>query len=225
MRARFASSTQYMTTTIKEIVVFGASGGTGRELVRQALHNNYRVTVFVRDSASFKPTEGLKIIQGNINNSDQVRDAIRGKYAVLSALGVSRTLHHDPEVVSGIRTIVEAMNEESVSRLIYLSVFLAEAELKNFSFFVRHILNNVIRKEVIDHEAKEKIVVQHVKAFTIVRATRLKSQPLTGKYKSGETINLNDFLPSVTRGDVAHFMLRQLNDNTYINKKVSITGA
>ncbi len=214
-----------MTKTIKELVVFGASGKTGRHLVEQALHNDYRVTAFVRNDVGFKPTEGLKIIQGDINNIDQLREAIRGKHAVFSALGVSKTLHHDPEVVNGIRTIVEAMKAEGVNRLIYLSVFLAEADPQQFSFFVRHILRKVIRKEVWDHEAKEKIIEQHVKAFTIVRATRLTNQPLTGKYTSGEMLALDNFLPSVTRGDVAHFMLRQLNDYTYVNKKVLITGA
>lgn len=214
-----------MKNTLKNIVVFGASGKTGREVVQQALSNGYHVTAFVRRPTYFNVTAShFTVIEGNINNIGQVRDAIRGKDAVIITLGVSKTFHHDAEVVSGIHTIAEAMKEEKVDRMIYMSVFLAHAQNRKFSFFVRNILSRLIRKEVLDHEAKETIVQQHGKAFTIVKATRLKQHPPTGKYQHGEALILNQFLPSIATGDVANFMLRQINDDSYMNKKVFITS-
>jgi hypothetical protein len=116
------------------------------------------------------------------------------------------------------------MRAEGIGRLIYLSVFLADSKRGQFSFFVEKILKRIIHKEVLDHEAKEKIICAHVGAYTIVRATRLSDSPFTGKYRHGETIAIRNFLPSITRADVAHFILKQLGDGTYVNKAVLVTG-
>ena len=209
-----------------DIVIFGASGRTGIELVRQALFYGHRVTAFVRkrDSFQYPMVPNLIVVEGSLNDPDQVLAVVRGKHAVISALGVSKTLHHDPEVVRGINMVVHAMNKEKVNRLIYLSVFLADSKPRQFSFFVDKILSRIIRREVQDHEAKEKIIRDHIKAYTIVRPTRLTNWPLTGKYRHGETIAIGDFIPSVSRGDVANFMLKQLDGVTYLGKSVLITG-
>lgn len=216
-----------MTTATKpaSIVIFGASGKVGRELTRQALALGFTVTVFVRREASVAQfAEKLTVRVGDITDEAQVRQAIRGKDAVLSALGVSRTLHHDPEVVRGVRTIAAAMAAEGVSRFIYLSVFLAHARARQFSFFVHNVLHRIIRKEVLDHEEKENIVASGAATYTIVRATRLVQKPASGHYRTGVTLAIKEFLPSVSVGDVAQFMLLQLDDQTYLNQKVYITG-
>ena len=208
-----------------DIIIFGASGRTGFELVRQALFQGHRVTAFVRKQGRLQTLndENLQIIEGDLNDAEQLRVAMRGKQAVISALGVSRTLHHDPEVVKGIAAIVQAMKAEKINRLIYLSVFLANAKPGQFSFFAEKILRRIIHKEVDDHEAKEKMVCG-AGAYTIVRATRLTDHPFTGQYRHGEAIAIRNFLPAVARADVAHFMLQQLGDGTYVNKTVFVTG-
>jgi len=209
-----------------DIIIFGASGRTGFELVRQALFQGHSVTAFVRKQGRLRllDDEDLLVIEGDLNDPEQVRVAMRGKHAVISALGVSKTLHHDPEVVKGVATIVQAMRAENIHRLIYLSVFLAGSKPGQFSFFVEKILKRIIHKEIHDHEAKEKIIYEHATGYTVVRATRLTDSPLTGKYRHGETIAIRNFIPSITRADVAHFMLKQLGDGTYVNKAVLVTG-
>ncbi len=208
------------------IVIFGASGRTGTELVRQALAQGHRVTAFVRNQARLRHIhhQNLTVVEGDLNNAAQVSSAMRGNHAVISALGVSKTLRHDPEVVRGISVIVNAMEKEKIDRLVYLSVFLAYAKPRQFSFFVHNILRKIIRKEVLDHEQKERLIRERVKAYTMVRACRLTDKPFTGNYHHGETIAIKNFLPSVPRADVAHFMLSQLADTTYLNKPVLLTA-
>jgi hypothetical protein len=147
-----------------------------------------------------------------------------GKDAVISALGVSKTLHHDPDVVKGVGTIVKAMEAERIKRCVYLSVFLAHSKPGQFSFFANNVLKRIIRKEVLDHEAKENIVRDKVKEYVIVRAVRLTDGPATRGYRHGENIAIKNFLPAIPRADVADFMLQQLEDPTYTNKTVMITG-
>jgi putative NADH-flavin reductase len=162
------------------------------------------------------------VVEGDLKNTDLVCRAVAGKQAVISALGVSKPLQHDPELVEGIRNMVKAMAKEAVPRLIYQSVFLADARPGEFSFFARNILKRIIRKEVEDHQVKENLVREMLKDYTFVRPVRLTNGPFTGKFHHGVTITSRAFIPSIARADVAHFMLQQLVDTTYRNKAVRL---
>ena len=72
-----------------KVLIFGATGGTGRALVQQALEQGHEVTSFARDSAKVRTThQNLRVVQGDITNSSSVEAAIHGQDAVLSALGI-----------------------------------------------------------------------------------------------------------------------------------------
>ena len=71
-----------------KIIIFGAAGGTGRELVKQALAQGHEVTAFVRSNKQpVQQGPGLKLVAGDVRDYASVRDAIRGHDAVISALG------------------------------------------------------------------------------------------------------------------------------------------
>jgi putative NADH-flavin reductase len=72
-----------------KLLIFGATGGTGRQLVDQALAQGHEVTAFVRNPAKMTtPHENLKIVKGNIMDCHSVGAAVAGQDAVFSALGV-----------------------------------------------------------------------------------------------------------------------------------------
>lgn len=72
------------------LLIFGANGKTGRQLVEQSLAQGHAVTAFVRNPAKLNVTHpNLKIARGDILNYDLVDRAVRGQDAVLSALGVT----------------------------------------------------------------------------------------------------------------------------------------
>ena len=105
------------------ITILGASGGTGRELVKQALAGGHEVTAFVRTPAKLTITHpALLVLQGNVGDASAVSNAVAGRDAVLSCLGVGTPLKHDPVVIAGIRHLVSAMSAMPASRrLIYQS--------------------------------------------------------------------------------------------------------
>jgi len=71
-----------------KLLVFGATGGTGKQLVRQALEQGHVVTAFARDPSKIKETQAnLRLVQGDILQPDSVETAVAGQDAVLSALG------------------------------------------------------------------------------------------------------------------------------------------
>jgi putative NADH-flavin reductase len=71
------------------VLIFGATGGTGRALVEQALAQGHSVTAFARDPAKVRTTHAsLRVVKGDVLNYDSVEAALRGQDAALSALGI-----------------------------------------------------------------------------------------------------------------------------------------
>lgn len=136
----------------------------------------------------------------------------------------SNSLKHAPALIEGVRHIVRAMKQYKVQRLIYLSVLGAGESRRQLSIFVRYIMVPLILSKVIaDHEAKEKIIKQSDLDWTIVRPPRLTNGRRTGAYRHGEDIKANSIIPaSISRADVAEFMISQLSDDQYSQKTTAI---
>ena len=101
-----------------KMVVFGASGGTGRELVRQGLAQGHDVTVFVRNPAAYTGGDRLRVVIGDALDPQAVALAISGQDAALSALG--GTLSDETLLPESMGHILAAMKQAGVRRLIVL---------------------------------------------------------------------------------------------------------
>lgn len=202
------------------MVVFGASGGTGREVVRQALAQGHAVTAFVRDPAKLAiEHSGLSVVKGDVADDAAVERAVRDQDAAIVALGASTPLKRDPTLVDGIRRIVEAMQRAGVRRLVYLSLLGVRGGRRQLSFLGRTIVAPLLLRNVVaDHEAKEAIVRQSGLDWTIVRPPRLTNGPRSGACRAGEDIEARAIVPAISRADAAHFMLKQLTDAAYRHK-------
>ena len=74
----------------QDILVLGGSGATGQWVVRMALERGHKVTALVRSKTALEPRDGLKIIQGDVSDSETLERVTQGKQAVLSCLGIRR---------------------------------------------------------------------------------------------------------------------------------------
>jgi putative NADH-flavin reductase len=93
------------------VLVIGATGGTGRQLVQQALEQGHQVTAFVRNPARLQMEhENLQIVKGDVLDYASVESAMRGQSAVLSALGHTRFFYPNKIQSNGMRNILRAMN-------------------------------------------------------------------------------------------------------------------
>ena len=205
------------------VLVFGASGKTGREVVRQALARGLNVAAFVRDTARLPLAHAnLRLVKGQITDPKTVARAIEGHTCVISTLGVGHPLRHDPVVIEGVRTIARASEHASVERLLYLSFIGVRESRDAAGFLLKQLAGTVLRHEVADHEAKEAAVSESFVDWTIVRPPKLTNGRLTASYRVGEDIEARSPLPMMSRADVADFMLRQLSDQSFIRKAVRI---
>lgn len=106
-----------------KLTIFGASGGTGRDLVGQALAKNYSVTAFVRNPEKFELKHPkLVIIQGDVADQEAVEGAVVNQDAVIDVLGSGNSLKPHPILIDGAGNIIKGMEQKNVYRLIHLSV-------------------------------------------------------------------------------------------------------
>ena len=205
------------------ILIFGASGHTGQELVRQALVKGHNVTAFVRTPGKLAMThEKLKVVAGNVKDYSAVENAIKNQDAVLSTLGVSKQLKSDPLVIEGIKNIITGMKQMNVGRLIYMSFLAVGDGRKDAGFMIKYVISRIVHNEIADHEEKERLINSSSLEFTIVRPPKLTNGLRKGLYRSGEAIKAKSILPTMSRADVAEFMLKQLTDKTFLRKTVRI---
>jgi putative NADH-flavin reductase len=205
------------------VLVFGASGKTGREVVRQALARGFNVSAFVRDTARLPLAHAnLRLVKGEITDPRAVARAMEQQTCVISTLGVGLPLRHDPIVIEGVRTIARASEHASVERLLYMSFIGVRESRDAAGFLLKQLAGTVLRHEVADHEAKEAAVAESFVDWTIVRPPKLTNGRLTASYRVGEDIEARSPLPMMSRADVADFMLRQLSDQSFIRKAVRI---
>jgi len=206
-----------------KVVVFGASGRTGREVVRQALARGFNVTAVVRQTARLPLAHlNLRVVAGDITDARAVARVISGQTGVISTLGVGTPLQHDPSVIDGVRTIARAAKHASIARLIYLSFIGVRESRAAAGVVLARLAATLLRHETKDHEIKEAAVAESLVDWTIVRPPKLTNGRLTASYRAGEDIRAPTPLPLMSRADVADFMLQQLTDRTFIRKVVCI---
>ena len=204
------------------LLVFGASGHTGREVVREALARGHRVSAFVRNPAKLDSVDAaVRRIHGNVADAAAVANAVAGHDAIVSTLGVGTPLKHDPAVVAGIGHILAAMNTAGVRRLIYMSFIGVRESRAAVGFVLRFIAPLPLRHEIADHEEKEALIKASATDWTIVRPPTLTKGP-RGAYRAGEDLTTWAPVPMLSRANVAHFIVNELEQPQYRRKSVRL---
>lgn len=143
---------------------------------------------------------------------------MQGQDAVISALGASNMFKYDTAVVTGIQTILKAMEIKKVHRFIYLS-FAGVSESRNKAgFIIKYVAPKILSTEIARHENTEKLIIDSNLNWTIVRAATLTNNKFTGNFRKGESIVSGSFMASISRADVADFMIQQLTDTSFVRK-------
>ncbi len=201
-----------------KILILGSTGGTGQQLVTQSLNQNYEVTALARDPSRLKLNhERLMVVEGSVLDKDVLANALDGKDAVLSALGVGKSLRSKDLMSNAVRVIIPAMHSKNVKRLVFLSAFGVGETFKQADFIQKIIFRVFLRNIYADKSKADDQIRRSTLEWTLVYPVLLTNTPGTGKYKAGEKLEMKG-MPKISRADVAEFMLRQLSDNTFIKK-------
>jgi putative NADH-flavin reductase len=208
------------------ITVFGATGGTGKQLVEQALTAGNEVVAYVRNSSKLDiKNEHLTIVQGELADQALIERAISGADAVISVLGPRGGSKGKP-LTEGMQNIIAAMKKQGVRRLIISSTISAKNP-NDLPEFRARVLVNLVKLTM--HAAYEEIVsvAETVRAsdldWTIVRLTMLNDKPKSGKVRVGY-LGKGEVGTWISRADIADFMLKQVEDTKYLRQAPAISN-
>lgn len=207
------------------VLIFGATGGIGQWAVKHAKKKGYHVTVYIRNAKKLKDTD-VKIIEGTLNDKDKIKKALQGIDAVVWTVGVPMKRNYEGTAsTDGHRVLIEAMKETGVKRLIDWgtpSIHFKE-DTKSTLTVLPGILASILFKKA-KQEAVDigRIIEQSDLDWTIVRFMAPKDSPYQGK--ANVTFGDKKVKWSISREDIAEFMIEQIEDKRYIKSMPIIGG-
>ena len=220
-----------------KLTIFAATGGIGRQLLEQALAAGHDVTAVVRNPKKLPREEEVRIVTADLAAADPavLESAVAGADAVLSGLG-ARSNSEAGVASQGTRAIVQAMQATDVRRLVVVSAApigtvpspglpKPPKHDPGDGFFIRNLLSPLtkaaLRKRYADLALMEDVVRESGLDWTLVRPTQLTDKPLSGTYRTAYGRNLRRGL-RISRADVAHLMLRALEQPETIKQTIGI---
>lgn len=201
-----------------KLLIIGSTGGTGRELVKQALEQGHQVTAFARTPSKLGISHhSLRVAQGDVTNYGSIEAAVSGQDAVLCALG-TKVIRKNTIQSDGTRNIVQAMQTQGVKRLVVETSLDVGDSRGQLGFFFAHVIRATLLRNIFeDKELQERIVRESGLDWIIVRPAMLTDGPRTGRYRAGFSAS-DKIARKVSRADVADFMLRQTTSNEFLRQ-------
>jgi putative NADH-flavin reductase len=208
---------------MQKLTILGATGATGQHVVRQALERGHQVTALVRDPTRLPiQHERLRVTIGTIeDNSAPLQQSLKGQDVVISALGRGRSLKSDHLIQHAVPPLLAAMTAAGVGRLVFTSGIGVGDAYAEAPLFSRIVIKVLLRDIYADKAIGEDLVRMCGLEWTIVQAAQLTNGPLTRRYRAGEDLKQHG-MPTVSRADLAHFLLNQVDDRTYVRKTVRL---
>jgi putative NADH-flavin reductase len=202
------------------LFILGATGGIGQALILQAHERGYDVTAFVRSPEKLGSlAQHVTVRQGDPRSVEELSAVLAGHDAVLSALGPPG-IGPTNILREGARSTVAAMKNTGVQRLLIVS---AAMLFKDAGIVPAIVRRTFLRNVAEDCAEMESVVTASGLNWTIVRPPRLTNGTLTGNYRVQD-----GRLPAggltISRADVAHFLLTELERSSHMHQIVGMAG-
>jgi uncharacterized protein YbjT (DUF2867 family) len=207
-----------------KILVLGATGGTGRLIVREAVAKGHDVVALVRSKANAAGLVGAELVDGDGRDEAALTRAIRGCDAVVSSLGTGISPFREVTLLStATRALVGVMTRQKVSRLVCITGMGAgDSRGHGGLLYDRLFLPLLLRKVYADKDRQEDAIRASALDWVIVRPTVLNDEPARGRIRA-----LTDLSGvhggKISRADVADFVVEQLTADTWLRKAPLVT--
>jgi putative NADH-flavin reductase len=206
------------------ILIVGASGATGRELVTQALSRGHEVTALVRRPDRFRIRHPrLRIVAGDVLDPAAVDTAVAGQEAVLSALGHKRWMIPTRILSSGTRNLVAAMERHGVRRYLGVTALgVGDSWWRGGLYYTLFLIPVLLQFYFWDKLRQERLVRASDLDWTLVRPGAFSSGRARGRWRAGTTIGNPLWTVRIARADVAHFLLDELEAKRHLRETVAV---
>ncbi|WP_307311390.1 NAD(P)-dependent oxidoreductase [Neobacillus driksii] len=202
------------------ILILGATGRVGYQLVTFALRDRHHVTALVRSPEKIQINSvNLTILQGNVLNKDDIVRAMREVDVVISALNTDGTT----TLSDSMPLIIDAMENASIKRIITIGTA-GILQSRTSPNTLRYQSSESKRKSVRaakEHHKVYNMLKQSTLEWTIVCPTYLPDGKSVGNYREER-----NFLPEggveISVLDTAEFTFSQIKSSDYLKSRVGI---
>lgn len=209
---------------MEKIIVFGASGGTGKEVVQQALERGYKVTVILRNPSLFKiEHKNLTVIKGDILEPATFKNEMTGNATFISCLGIPK-IQETILYSQGVKNMVHVMKATGSRRIICISsgaISTPPGSSIIMSFLLKNVLQRLYKPIYSDMQLMEDILSNSALDWTVIGAPKLTNGKKTGKYRVITNQPLKS-IPKISRADMADYIVNHLSDIKTFKTRVEI---
>jgi putative NADH-flavin reductase len=202
-----------------KVVILGAAGKTGAELVTQALAGGHTVVAFVRVGEKVTPQPNLGVVEGDARSEADLAIALTGADAVVSSLGSMKA--GDALILRSTQALIGAAAANNVKRVVMMSSFLVTPNNKPTGLM--KLFTPLLKGMVADKASGEDMLKGSDLDWTIVYATSLDKAPKGGVVRIVPEDEVVGMKNGIARADVATYMLAALADQSLVKKAVLIT--
>ena len=215
----------------QEILVFGATGGTGAAIVREAIARDYGVTAFVRDIQHAQHIfsglcSRLSFCEGDARNAEDVKRAIGPRLnAVVSALGIYQRLPGHDDLTRATQNILTAMRASGPRRFVCVSSLGVGDSRNQGNFAARMIQKTALRFTLADKEHQENAIRASELDWTMIRPSRLLDEGGPAHYLTWTGAPPDkELIWSINRAQVAALALDALENSDCVHQALNVTG-
>lgn len=205
------------------LFVVGATGGTGKQLLTQALEAGHDVTAFARDPGNIAAQHPrLRCIRGDVTDHRGLGDTLRAHDAAISAIGRGYSFRSEQLIQRAVPVILAAAQVAGVRRLIFVSALGVGESARQAPLQARLFFGTLLRGIYADKLIGDNLIRQSDLDWTIVQPSQLNDGPLTRQYRSGERLEFGG-RPAISRADVAHYILSIVADAAALRKTLVVS--
>lgn len=207
-----------------KVLIIGATGGTGRQLVTQALERGYEVTALARNPAALDiQHQRLRVVRGNVLDRTSADEIMRDQEAVVCALGHKHFFGPTRTLSDGTRNLLHAMEVRGVRRLVCETALgIGDSAGRMGVYYTFLVLPVILSFYFWDKTRQERLIAASHVDWIIVRPAALTNGARRGAYRHGRHIGSLLWTQRISRADVANFMLNQLTDDAYLRSAPGI---
>jgi uncharacterized protein YbjT (DUF2867 family) len=207
------------------IVVLGATGGTGRLVIEQAVARGHEIVAYVRRPEVLATSTGLTVVQGELSNIKALQAALDGADAVLCCLGTHEKRNVDL-MQKSLPLIIRAMQGARVFRLVLMSAYGVGDTAHSASFIARFAYKTLVASVYQDKERSEAMLLNTNIKWTVLYPVILTDGPLLDDAEVRPVTNVRKVsgLPKISRANVARVMLDAAEDDQTIGQRILISS-
>ena len=214
------------------VLVVGASRGSGAAAVRALVQAGHLVTAFARSTPAEPAGGGVRHVTGDVLDDDALAKAMVGQDAVLVTLGISdnpitvRLLRRATSALDvrsrGTAKVIDAMRAAGTRRLVVQSTYGIGETYANLPLSLKAFFTLVIRPQVADHVRQEALVRDSGLDWTVVRPVVLDDEPADAPAK----VDLDDHVVSmkVSRTQLARVLADAVDRDDWNGRTLSVSA-